>query len=294
MNIKTRIISILLLTITMVITASAQLGRVSLKPVFKPGQEYRYLINASVDTQVTPTGSNGIASKVHRETVATVVIRASVTEKGDLTNEAVIESITTRTTVDGVDKPAAGGSLVGRKIEYQLDSADRVMKVSLPETFSETGLAEVIFSLGRWAPAGEVAVGQTWGQGSLGENLVGDFEYISATTGAEISKGATISYKLSSVNGSKAMIEGAITLNKSGTSLLTTRGARIDVGVIAAGNGKTLIEYDVAGSRIIAATTETSFEGRLSNTLPTREGEKPQPREGSLVETAKSSIKLIQ
>ena len=292
MNVKTTVISILLLTMTMVITVSAQ-GRVSLKPVFKPGQEYRYLINASVDTQVTPTGSNGIASNVRRETAATVVIRAAVNEKGDLTNEAVIESITIRTTVDGVDKPAAG-SLVGRKIEYQLDSDDRVRKVSLPETISETGLAQVIFSLGRWAPAGEVAVGQTWGQISGGENLAGDFEYISATTSTEFSKRATIFYKLSSVNGFKAMIEGAITLNKSGTSLLTTRDARIDVGVIAAGNGKTLIEYDVAGSRIIAAITETSFEGRLSNMLPTREGEKLQPREGTFIETAKSSVKLIQ
>jgi hypothetical protein len=294
MNVKTRIISILLLTITMVITASAQTGRVSLKPVFKPGQEYRYLINVSVDTVVTPTSSNGIASNVHRETVATVVIRAAVNEKGALTNEATIESITTRTTVDGVDKPAAGGSLVGRKIEYQLDSDGRVMKVSLPETISETGLAQVIFSLGRWAPAGQVAVGQTWGPGAGGENVAGDFEYISGTLSAEISKGATTSYKLSSLNGSKAMIEGALTLNKNGTALLTTRDARIDVGVIAAGTGKTLIEYDVAASLIIAATTETSFEGRLSNTLPTREGEKLQPREGTLIETAKSSVKLIQ
>ena len=292
MNVKNRIIPISLLLITMVISASAQ-SRVSLKPVFKPGQEYRYLINASVDTKVTPAGSNGIASNVHRETVATVLIRATATEKGDVTNEALIESIIVRTTVDGVEKPASGGLLVGRKIEYQLDSQDRVMKASLPETVSETGLAQVIFSLGRWAPSGEVAVGQTWGPGSVGE-VAGDFEYISATMNAEISKRATISYKLSSVNGSRATIEGAITLNKSGTSLLTTRDARIDVGVIAAGNGKTLIEYDVAGSRIIAATTETSFEGRLSNTLPTGEGEKPQPREGTLVETAKSSVKLIQ
>ncbi|PYT09097.1 MAG: hypothetical protein DMF60_03260 [Acidobacteria bacterium] len=294
MNVKTRIISILLVTVTMVLTASAQQGRVSLKPVFKPGQEYRYLINASVDTHVTPTGPNGIASNVHRETVATVVIRAVVTDKGDFINEALIESLTTRTTVDGVDKPAAGGPLVGRKIEYRLDSEDRVIKVSLPETISETGLAQVILGLGRWAPAGEVAVGQTWGLGSAGENLGGDFEYISATTGNEISKRATISYKLSSVNGSKAIIEGAITLNKSGTSLLTTRDARIDVGVIAAGGGKTLIEYDVAGSRIIAATTETSFEGRLSNTLPTGEGERPQPRESTLIEKAKTSVRLIQ
>lgn len=294
MNVITRIISLLLVTITMVITASAQLGTVALKPVFKPGQEYRYLINASVDAQVTPTGSNGIASNVRRETVATVVIRAAVTDKGALTNEATIESITTRTTVDGVDKPAAGGSLVGKKIEYQLDSGGRVIRASLPETMAEPGLAQVIFSLGRWAPAGEVSVGQTWGQGSGGENLAGDFEYISATTAAEISKGAAISYKLSSVNGSKAIIEGVITLNKIGTSLLTTAGTRIDVGVIGTGTGRTLIEYDVAGSRIIAATTETSFGGRLSNTLPTREGEKLQPREGTLVETAKSSVKLIQ
>ena len=76
--------------------------------------------------------------------------------------------------------------------------------------------------------------------------------------------------------------------------MLTTAGTRIDVGVVAAGGGKTLIEYDVAGSRIITATTETSFGGRLSNTLPTREGEKPRPREGTLVEKAKSSVKLIQ
>ncbi|MEK6323537.1 MAG: hypothetical protein AABN33_18005 [Acidobacteriota bacterium] len=293
MTAKTNIISILLVTTT-VITASAQVGRVSLRPVFKPGQEYRYLINGSVDTHVTPTGSNGIASNVHRETVATVVIRALVSEKGDLTNEAVIEAITTRTTVDGVDRPTADASLAGRKIEYQLDSEDKVMKVSLPETVSETGLAQVIFSLGRWAPPGEVAVGQTWGQGSGGENLAGNFEYISATPIGEITKRATIAYKLSSVNGSKALIEGAITLNQSGTSLLTTKDARIDVGVIAAGNGRTIIEYDVAASRIIAATTETSIEGRLSNTLPKGEGEKLQPREGTLVEKSKSSIKLIQ
>lgn len=294
MNVKTRVVSILLLMIVLVITVSAQGGRVSLKPVFKPGQEHRYLIEASVDTQVTPAGANGLASNVRRETVATVVIRAAVTEKGALTNEATIESIVTRTIVDGVEKPSAGSALVGQKIEYELNPEGRVIKVRLPETVSESGLAEVIFSLGRWAPAGEVAVGQTWGQGSPGESIAGDFEYISATTGAEISKGAAISYKLLSVNGSKAVVDGAITLNKIGTSLLTTAGTRIDVGVVAAGGGKTLIEYDVAGSRIITATTETSFGGKLSNTLPTREGENPQPREGTLVEKAKSSVKLIQ
>ena len=132
MNVPNRIISIFLITIAVVITASAQ-DRVSLKPVFKPGQQYRYLINASLDTQVVPTNSNGIASKVRRETVATVVIRAAVNEKGELVNEAVIESFTTRTTVDGVDKPATGSALVGRSIEYQLDGSDWVKNVSIPE-----------------------------------------------------------------------------------------------------------------------------------------------------------------
>jgi hypothetical protein len=71
MTAKSRIISILLFTITTAITASAQSGRVSLRPVLKPGQENRYVFNATVDTRVTPAGSNGIASSVHRETVAT-------------------------------------------------------------------------------------------------------------------------------------------------------------------------------------------------------------------------------
>lgn len=294
MNVKIRVISILLLAITSVITASAQVGRVSLRPVFKPGQEYRYVINGSVDTQVTPTGPNGIASHIHRETVATVVIRAVVSAKGDVTNEAVIEALTIRTTVDGVEKPATGNSLAGQKIEYRLDSEDRVIKVLLPETAGATGLPQLIFSMGRWAPLGEVAVGQTWGPNPGAENLFGGFEYIAVTTIAELSKSAVVDFKLSAVNGSNALVEGTITLKQSGTSLLTNKDARIDVGVIAAGSGKTKIEFDLAASRIMSATTETSIEGRLSHTLPTGEGEKLQPRESKVVETAKTSVKLIQ
>lgn len=294
MKLKTRSILFLLFAITTVITASAQVGRVSLRPVFKPGQEYRYVINGSVDTHVTPAGPNGIASTIHRETVATVVIRAVAGDKGTLTNEAVIEAITTRTTVDGVERPAAGNSLAGQKIEYRLDSEDNLMKVRLPETAPETGLPQLLFSLGRWAPPSEVAVGQTWGQGPGTENLAGNFEYIGLTTIAEISKRAAIAYKLASVNGSTALIEGAITLSQSGLSLLTTKDARIDVVVIASGSGRTTIEFDVAASRIISITTETSIEGRLSNTLPKAEGEKLQPRESKVVETAKTSVKLMQ
>lgn len=115
-------------------TASAQSGQVSLKPVLKPGQEARYLINAMVDTNVTPTGSNGIASWVHKETTATVLLRAVSSEKGGTTNEAVIEAIEARTSVDGIDRPPAAHSpVVGLKIEYQLDSLGRLMKASFPQ-----------------------------------------------------------------------------------------------------------------------------------------------------------------
>src|SRR5687767_12937238 len=117
--------------------AGAQSGRVSLKPVLKPGLEYRYVINAMVDTHVTPTNANGIASNVHRETTATVLLRAVASEKGDLTNEAVIEAIETRTTVDGIDRPSTESSLAGLKLEYRLDSLGRLIKASFPKTVVE-------------------------------------------------------------------------------------------------------------------------------------------------------------
>lgn len=287
-----RMILVLLSALMAIATAVAQSERVSLKPVLKPGQENRYMITASVDTHVSPTGANGIASNVHKETTATVLFRAAASEKGEPVGEAVIEAITTRTTVDGVDSPATGSTLVGQKIEYQLDSQGRVRKVSFPQTAGETGLAELIVSLTRWAPVSEVAVGQTWGQS--GEQVLGDYGYISAAGISEIAKGATISYRLSTVDGNKAVIDGAIALNQSGASLLTTREGRINVTVIATGNGSTRVEYDVTASRIIAATTESSLEGRLATIAPKPAGEKLQPHEGSLVETAKFSIKLVQ
>jgi hypothetical protein len=271
--------------------AGAQSGRVSLNPVLKPGQENRYIISASVDTHVSPAGANGVASNVHRETTATVLFRAVASEKGEPVGQAFIEAIATRTTVDGVDRPAPGSSLVGQKIEYQLDSQGRVTKVSLPQPASETGLAELIFSMTRWAPVGEVAVGQSWGQS--GETIPGDYGYISAASISEIAKGATISYKLSAVDGDRAIINGAIALNQNGASSLTTRDGRINVTVIATGNGNTRVEYDVTAGRIVAATTESSLEGRLVTVAPKPAGEKLQPHEGSLVETAKFSVKLV-
>jgi|GEM_PF-2451487 len=291
MNYRKNVILILFSTLMAATTASAQSGRVSLNPSPKPGQENRYIIGASVDTHVAPAGVNGIASNVHRETTATVLVRAITNDKGEPANEAVIEAISTRTTVDGVDRPAPKSSLVGQKFEYNLDSQGRATRASLPDSASETGLAELIFSLTRWAPAGEVSVGQSWG--ASGQSISGDYGYISAAAIAEIPKGATISYKLSSVDGDRAIIDGAIALKQNGASSLTTKDGNTNVTVIATGNGSTRVEYDVTAGRIVAATTESSLEGRVVTMAPKPAGEKLQPHEGSLVETAKFSVKLV-
>ena len=271
-------------------SASAQARQVSLKPELKPGQENRYVISISVDTRVTPTGANGLATVVHKESTATVLLRGVASDKG----EAVVEAFTTRTTLDGADTSALETSLVGQKIEYQLDSQGRALRVSFPLAAGETGLAELLFSLARWVPSNDVSVGQTWGQSIAIDSLTGDYGYISAPSIAEIPKSATVSYRLSSLDGYKAVIDGAITLNQSGSCSLTTKQGRLNVTAIAEGKGSTRVEYDLSAGRIIAATTETAFEGRLINMAPTREGEKLQPREGSIVETAKFSIKLVQ
>jgi hypothetical protein len=289
-----RIIFSLLLILLTSISAIAQSSRVSLKPLLKPDQEYRYVINASVDTRVQPTNANGIASNVHRETTATVLLRGVANEKSGFTNEAVIEAITTRTTVDGIDRPATGSSLVGLKIEYRLDQMGRLVKASFTKAAVETGLAELIFNLTKWVPTTEVEVGQTWGTGSAGESLIGDYGYFYASAVSDITKGATLSYRLSRVDGDKALVEGAIALNQSGAALLTTKDGGLSVNVIAAGKGSTRVEYDVAASRIVEATTETSLEGRLANIPPAAAGQKLQPREGSLAETAKFSVKLVK
>lgn len=271
-------------------SASAQARQVSLKPELKPGQENRYVITISVDTRVTPTGANGLATVVHKESTATVLLRGVAADK----SEAVVEAFATRTTLDGADTSALETSLAGQKIEYQLDSQGRAVRVAFPTAAGETGLAELLFSLARWVPNNEVSVGQTWGQSIAIDSLTGDYGYISAPSIAEIPKSATVSYSLSSLDGDKAVIDGAITLNQNGSGSLTTKQRRLNVTAIAEGKGNTRVEYDLSASRIIAATTETSFEGRLMNMAPTREGEKLQPREGSVVETAKFSIKLVQ
>lgn len=275
-------------------SAGAQAGRVALKPNIKPGQENRYEINASVHTVVTPKGATGIGSDVRRELEATVVVRTSVNEKGDVIHEAAIESIDSRAAVDGADNSSSVASLVGQKIEFVLDASGRVAKCSIPQKAADAGLAELIFSLTSWIPSTDVTVGQSWGPGERNGVAAGEYGYISTSKIADISKGATTTYKLTRVDDSKATIEGAIALNQSGGSVLTMKDGRMNVNVLATGKGMTRVEYDVESSRIINATTDTTLEGKLVHIAPTREGEKMQPREGALVENSKFSIKLVK
>jgi hypothetical protein len=291
---RTRIIFISLLLLMWTPGAGAQTGRVTLKPNVKPGQENRYEVNASVHTLVTPKGANGIGSDVRRELAATVVVRTGVGEKGGIIHEATIESISSRAAIEGVDNSPGAASLVGQKIEFVLDASGRVAKCSIPQKAADAGLAELIFSLTSWVPSADVSVGQSWGPPDAKSDLAGEYGYISTNRIADISKGATTVYKLTGLDNTKAIIEGAIALNQSGASVLTTKDGRVNVNVLAAGKGTARVEYDVEGGRIINATTDTTLEGRLVNVAPTREGEKMQPREGALVETSRFSIKLIQ
>lgn len=292
MVIRTRIIFISLLLMAMAAAAAAQTGRVTLKPNTKPGQENRYEVNGSVHTVVTPKGANGIGSDVRRELAATVVVRTGVSEKGGVIHEATIESINSRAAIEGADTSPDVASLVGQKIEFVLDASGRVTKCSIPQQAADAGLAELIFSLTSWIPSADVTVGQSWGSPDAGG--AGEYGYVSATRIADISKAAATTYKLAGVDGARATVEGAIALNQSGGSVLTTKDGRVNVNVVAAGKGTTRVEYDVEGGRVINATTDTTLEGRLVNVAPTREGEKMQPREGSLVETSKFSIRLVK
>jgi hypothetical protein len=292
-NEKKRLILGLILLLLVSSNASAQSRQASLRPVLKPGQENRYVINISVETRVTPSADDGLASVVHKESTATVLLRGVAGEKSDASNQAIIEAFTTRTSLDGIDTTTPEPSMVGQKIEYDLDSQGRAIRSSFPQPAGRIGLAELLFSLARWVPSNDVSVGQSWGQSIAIDSLAGDYGYVAAPSIAEIPKRASVSYRLSSLEGEKAVIDGAITLNQSGSCLLTTKQSRLNVTATGDGKGSTRVEYDLSASRIVSATTETSFEGRLIHIAPTREGEKPQPREGSVVETAKFSFKLV-
>lgn len=266
-------------------SASAQDGRVLLKLNDRPGQETRYVITASVDTSVTPHGADGLSNRVRKELTATVLVRTVEADSaGQVGQEAVIESISARTSVNGVELPTAAAKLAGKQVDLTLDEFGEVLKVSMPEEAARVGLAEILLSLGGWLPKAEVGVGDDWKPGPRG--------FFYSQTLSDISKSPSVLYKLSSL-GDTASIEGAITLSQSGASILTTAEGPLNVNVIAKGDGTTRFVYDVASGRVTEALTETRLEGRLANVSPGPPGVS-RSREGSVVETSKVSVKLAQ
>lgn len=268
--------------------AGAQ-DRVSLKPGFKAGDESRYTISASVETTVTPKGSDGIGATTRGELTATVLVRTlSLSDAGEINQEALVEAISFNfgSGKGGVVSPPIANEVAGKKIEFTMAPSGYLSRCSIPESRGYLALADLLFSMARWRPAGEVAVGGSWeaiGRGHLYTDRL-----------SEISMGANTVYKLASLAKGTASIEGAVTLNQNGSSVFSAIGGLINVSVIASGKGTAHFDVDVNTGRVIGGATESRVEGRLINIQPTSAGEKMQPREGSLVETSKFSIKLIQ
>jgi ribosomal protein L35AE/L33A len=284
---RTKIISSLLLILLTSTAALAGDGPVRLRPDFKPGDENRYLITAAVATSVEPAGENGISSSSRREVTATILLRTvGVGQSGEVSQEAIIEAASSSAAVNGVEAPSKAGTLVGKKIVFTINSSGHLLKCSMPELASELGLADMLFAMARWFPHEDRAVGHTWKASGQGP--------VYADGLSEISKNSTTDYRVTAVDKNTASIEGAVSLSQSGASVLSTGNGRLNINVAASGSGRTRFDYDIAGRRITGGETETRLEGRLSNILPTAAGQKMLTREGSLVETARFSIKLLK
>ena len=317
-------IAILFVTLLAAVNAAAQTAGVSLKPLLKPGQEARYSLSAAVDTQVTPSGANGIGGSERRELSATLLLRAGIpiapavnktTSKkpetvvsgsevpyttqtfamgagaaaGDAVYyEAVIEAFEVRSTVDGVEGLSSGKGVVGQKLAFTLDSTGRLVNCAFPFEVVKAGLPDFLFSLLGWAPKAPLEVGKTWEP----RNPTG-LPYIVAPALSSVPVAANAAYTLSSLSGGKAIVDGVIVLGQPGATMLPVAAVKTKVNLVALGAGTARIEYDVAAGRLASAVTESSLKGRVVHVPPTREGEKMQPREGALVETAKFSVKLL-
>jgi len=272
------------LTVMICAAAASAQERVSLRPVFIAGQESRYAIAATVETAVTPSGVDGLAANFRRELTTTLTVRTvKLGDTGEIHQEATLEAITFNSNSD--EDKASKVEVAGKKIQFTTNSAGQLLRCVIPNSPGYQAAAELLFSMAGWYPSGEVMVGGLWaavGQGPVYTERL-----------SEISKGATTAYKLASLSKGIASIEGAVTLNQKGVSVLNA-GRALDIGVIASGNGTARFDYDVSSGRLVGCVTESRFEGIVSHTQPTAAGEKLHPREGSLVETAKFSIKLIQ
>ena len=328
MSNRAKVIAITFIILLASAGVAAQSGGVSLKPILKPGQEARYSLSGSVDTQVTPAGANGIGGAERRELSAMLLLRAGVAVPSTANQqgsskvgatvigtglpyssetivadagvpsqdvvyyEAVIEALDVRVTLNGADSPSNAKSAVGQKISFALDAAGHMVRCAVPAEAARAGLADLLFSMLGWAPAAPLEVGQTWGNPPANHPL--DYSYVSAAAMSDVPKYTKTAYTFSALNGSRAVVDGAITLRQDGASMLQIPAVPAKVNLIASGSGTTRIEYDVASSRLASAVSESLLKGRVVNVQPTRAGEKMQPREGSLVETAKFSIKLVQ
>ena len=322
---RVKVVAITFVILLAQAAAAAQSG-VSLKPVLKPGQQARYRLIAEIDTEITAAGANGISGTQSRELVATVLLRAGVAapqlaaQSAGMTTatanhgspytretfisdagaaasdlvyyEAVIEMLDAHLKVNGADASMIFQNGAGQKMEFALDSNNRVVKCSVPVDAAKAGLVEFLFSMFNWAPAAPLEVGQTWGNHS-GDDSASNYGYISAAA-LSVPQSAKTAYRLSAVNGGLAVIEGAITLRQEGATRVAIPAAKTDINLTAAGDGTTRIEYEVATGRIASAVSESQLKGRVVNIPPSRAGEPTQPREGALVETAKFSIKLLQ
>jgi hypothetical protein len=316
------------------LAANASAQSVSLRPILKPGQEARYSLSGSVDTQITAVGASGIAGAATCEMNATLLLRAGVAlpplndaqalqrygqpvqggrvegkglpyssekyiyqsantpSKDVIYYEAVIEAFDARATVNGVDAAVNVKGVVGQKIGFALDAAGHIVRCVAPMEAARAGLLDLLLSMLGWSPDRPLAVGERWAA-PFDHDLPG-YGYVSAAPMSSVPKMAKTAYTFAALNDNRAVVEGAITLSQPGATMIDIPAAKVKVNLLAAGSGTTRIEYNVTTARITSAVSESTLKGRVVNIQPTRAGEKMQPREGTLAETAKFTIKLVQ
>jgi len=275
----------LLMLMIFCVVASAQ-DRVSLRPGFKSGDENRYNVSAMVETSVTPKGPGGIGGTSRGQLIATVSLRVVAIKESAIEQEAIVEAITFSSNKSASPGDSDSKEVSGKKIEFAITPAGQLLKCAIPESPGYLTLADLLFSAFRWYPATDVSVGGTWeaiGRGNLFTERL-----------SETSMSATTIYKLSALSKGVGSIDGAVTLNQSGSSVFNPGSGNVNVSVTAKGNGSAHVDMDVSTGRLISGTTESRVEGTLVNIQPSAAGEKMSPREGSLVETSKFSIKLIR
>jgi hypothetical protein len=283
MRFKTPITLLILLFYCVV--ANAQ-DRVSLRPGFKAGDENRYNISASVETIVTARGEDGIGGSSRGQLTATVSMRVLSVKDGQIEQQAVIEAISFSLNRAGSTPTSESKEIAGKKIEFGITPSGQLLKCIIPHSPGYLALADLLFSAFRWYPQADVNVGGTWeavGRGSLFTERLSDATMRASTT-----------FNLSSLSNGVASIDGTIALQQSGSSVFNPGGGNINVSVIANGKGSSHVDLDIGAGRLIGSTTESRVEGTLVNIQPTAAGEKMNPRKGSLVETSKFSMKLIE